>query len=108
MASFSLKNQPEVFLSHAGVSQAISRAVAAGRARKLAPRLYTTNTEDPPGEIVRRNRWQVADLLYPGAVVSHRTALDGGPTTAGVDLTDAGTIQSLYRASQLVRGGEKI
>jgi len=83
MASFSLKDQPEVFLSHAAVSQAISRAVAAGRARKLAPRLYTANTEDTPGEIVRRNRWQVADLLYPGAVVSYRTALEGGPTSDG-------------------------
>jgi hypothetical protein len=43
VARFSLKNPPEVFVSTAAMSAPVSRAVAAGRLRKLGPRLYTTN-----------------------------------------------------------------
>jgi hypothetical protein len=107
MASFSLKDQPEVFLSHTEISQAVFRAVAAGKARKLAGRLYTPNTADTPEEVVRRNRWQVVDLLYPGAVVSHRTALEGGATSDGtIFLTgDYNRIQELPGLTISLRKG---
>jgi hypothetical protein len=67
---------PEVFLSHRDLSTAISRAVKAGRVRKLGPRLYTSNLTDAPEAIVARHLWPIVALLMPGAVVSHRTAIE--------------------------------
>lgn len=67
---------PEVFLSDRGASTTISRMVKAGTARKIGPRLYTRNTQDPPEAVIARNLWPVVALLAPGAVVSHRTAFE--------------------------------
>ena len=64
------------------VSTAISRDVKAGRLRRIAPKLYSTNLVDPPESIVRRNLYRILGRYYPGAVVSHRSALEGGLTTA--------------------------
>jgi hypothetical protein len=61
------------------MSRAVSAAVAAGRARKLAPRLYTSNLTDAPATIIRRNLWRVVSLLAPGTVVSYRTAIEMKP-----------------------------
>src|SRR4030067_3276496 len=65
------------------VSTAISRDVKAGRLRRIAPKLYTTNLMDPPENIVRRNLYRILGRYYPGAVVSHRSALEGGLTRDG-------------------------
>jgi hypothetical protein len=59
-------------------STAISRDVRAGRLRHLAPKLYTANLIDPPESIVRRNLYRILSRYYPKAVVSHRSALEGG------------------------------
>ena len=59
-------------------STAISRDVRAGRLRHLAPKLYTANLIDPPESIVRRNLFRILSRYYPKAVVSHRSALEGG------------------------------
>lgn len=67
---------PEVFLSDRAGSAAASRMVKAGAARKIGPRLYTRNTQDPPETIIARNLWPVVALLASGAVVSHRTAFE--------------------------------
>lgn len=83
MARFSPDEQPEVFLSHRDISHHVSRAVSEGRLRKLGPRLYTPNVNDDPSDVVGRNRWQIVALLFPGAVVSHRTALEGQPAPDG-------------------------
>ena len=61
-------------------SVAISREVRAGRLRRIAPKLYTTNLKDPPESIVRRHLYRILARYYPGAVVSHRSALEGGVT----------------------------
>ncbi|HEY5220401.1 MAG TPA: Fic family protein [Gemmatimonadaceae bacterium] len=61
------------------MSRAVSAAVAAGKARKLAPRLYTSNMTDAPAAIIRRNLWRAVSLLAPGTVVSHRTAIEMTP-----------------------------
>jgi hypothetical protein len=74
---------PEVFLSTAEISAVVSRGVRGGTIRKLEGRLYTTSVADPPDAVVRRNLWQIVGLLFPGAVVSHRTALEGRPTEGG-------------------------
>ncbi len=43
-----LNELPEAFVSHTAISRDVSRAVKAGRLRKLASRLYTGNLDDPP------------------------------------------------------------
>jgi hypothetical protein len=62
------------------ISTAISREVRAGRLRRIAPKLYTTNLKDPPESIVRRHLYRILAHYYPGSVVSHRSALEGGLT----------------------------
>jgi hypothetical protein len=74
---------PEIFLSTAELSRVVSRGVRAGKIRRLEGRLCTTNVKDPVESIVRRNLWQIVALLFPGAVVSHRTALEARPTPGG-------------------------
>ncbi len=59
-------------------STAISRDVRAGRLRRIAPKLYTTNLIDPPESIIRRHLYRILSHYYPKAVVSHRSALEGG------------------------------
>jgi hypothetical protein len=62
-------------------SRTIHQAIKVGRLRNLAPRLYTSNLKDPPDQIVRRNLYLILGTLFPGAVLSHRTALEGGGAT---------------------------
>ncbi|NNN06343.1 MAG: cell filamentation protein Fic, partial [Elusimicrobia bacterium] len=52
----------------------------AGKARKIAPRIYTTNLTDSPERIIRDNLYPILSRLFPGTVLSHRTALEGKPT----------------------------
>lgn len=59
-------------------STAISRDVRAGRLRHLAPKLYTANLTDPAEGIIRRHLYRILSHYYPKAVVSHRSALEGG------------------------------
>ena len=70
---------PDVFVSSREMSRAVSAAVADGRVRKITGRLYTSNIVDEPDVIVRRNLWRVVSLLVPGAVISHRTAIEMRP-----------------------------
>lgn len=64
--------------SNSKESQAIRRAILAHKLRKLAPRIYTTNLEDTPENIIRRNRYLILGELFPGAILSHRSALEAG------------------------------
>jgi hypothetical protein len=74
---------PEVVLSTRETSYRISRAVAAGRLKKIAPRLYTSRVKEAPDKVIRRNLWEVIGLLFPDAVISQRTALELQPTRDG-------------------------
>lgn len=60
----------------------ISRMLREKKIRKIAPRIYTTNFEETPGEIIRRNILEILGHLYPGAVLSHRSAFEFKPTSA--------------------------
>lgn len=53
-------------------------------ARKLASRLYTTDMNGAPDDIVRTNLPAIIRHFYPGAVISHRTAIEAKPSPAGV------------------------
>ena len=76
------KNIPEVVFgsSDKGISKSISRMVKSGKLRKLMARVYTSNFHDPSEVIVGRNLYLIIGKLFPGALLSHRTALEGGPT----------------------------
>lgn len=65
------------------VSKQISRLEKAGKLRKIAPRIYTPNYTDSPETIIRRNLFAILGKLYPGAMLSHRSALEFQPTSAG-------------------------
>ena len=51
--------------------------------RKLASRLYTTNTADPPEAVIRRNLWSIVAGYFPGALIADRTALENEPAPDG-------------------------
>lgn len=59
-------------------SRRISRQVEAGELRGLLPRVYSSNVSDDPAKVVRRNLALLLGTLFPNAVLSHRSALEGG------------------------------
>ncbi len=69
--------------SDSRISKKISQLEKEGKLRKLAPRLYTGNLEDEAEKIIRRNLFSVLGHLYPGAILSHRSALELMPTSTG-------------------------
>lgn len=78
-----MKKYPLLFLSDTSHSSEISRAVKAGAIRKIGPRLYTSNMADDPKQLVRQNLWQIISLLFPGALVSNRSAIENKISPAG-------------------------
>jgi Fic/DOC family len=83
VAGFSVKNPPEVFVSTAAMSAPVSRAVAAGKLRKLGSRLYTSNLTEEPASLIRRHLWDIAAGFFPGGLVADRTALEQQPAPDG-------------------------
>ncbi len=72
---FSSKNNRE--------SKQISQQLKAGLLRKIAPKIYTTKLEEAASEIIYRNRYQIISHLFPGAIISHRTAFEGDVKPGG-------------------------
>lgn len=64
-------------------SRQIGLYVKNGEARKIAPRLYTTNMADSAESIIKRNWFRILSEQYPGVALSHRSALEGRPTPEG-------------------------
>lgn len=64
-------------------SRQISNLEKAGKIRKIAPRIYSSNLIDHAEAIIRRNIFQILGTLYPGAILSHRSAFEYAPTKAG-------------------------
>ena len=69
--------------SDANVSRQISLLEKSGKLRKIAPRLYTSNTVDSLENIVRRNIIDILVWRYPEAIISHRSAKEMRPTQVG-------------------------
>ena len=59
----------------------ISKMIHEKKIRKIASRVYSTNLEEDSSEIVRRNILEILANLYPGAVLSHRSAFEFKPTS---------------------------
>ncbi|MDQ3724408.1 MAG: Fic family protein [Actinomycetota bacterium] len=98
---FSLADQPEVFSSTTQTSRAVGAALRRGQARKVGPRLYTRNTEDPIEDVVRRNWQRIAATYFPGAVVVDRSAFEAKPSDDGSLFLDAGPGYSTRRPIRL-------
>lgn len=64
-------------------SKQISKLAKAGKLRKIASRIYTPNFTESPETIIRRNLFTILGKLYPGSMLSHRSALEFQPTLAG-------------------------
>ena len=88
--TFAIKTQPEVFASDASTSVAVHRAVAAGRARRLARGLYTKNVDEPLEAVARRNWAAIAAHYAPGSVVVDRSAFEAKPSEDGSLFLDGG------------------
>jgi fido (protein-threonine AMPylation protein) len=78
-----LNDLGEIFLSDTTISDQVSRLSKQGKIKKLAPKLYTTNLLDTEANIVNKNLWAIVGLLFPGALISDRTALEGRPAKDG-------------------------
>jgi len=76
---------PEILYSSkdSGTSKQISKWVKDGVLKKLAPRVYTSRINEDPEAIVRRNLFNIIGHLYPGILVSHRSAFEFEPTRTG-------------------------
>lgn len=68
--------------SDTAISRQLLKLAETGQIKKIAPRIYTSNFYEPKDVIIRRNIFTILGKLYPGAVLSHRSALEFKPTTA--------------------------
>jgi len=65
--------------SDSKTSQFISKLLKEGKARKLAPKIYTTNFESTPEVLIEKNIFHIVEHFYPGSVLVHRSALEIRP-----------------------------
>lgn len=80
-----LKNISEVCVASSDKSEStrIFRMVKHGQLRKIAPKIYTSNMNDAPDAIIKRNLFFILGQLYPHAVISFRSAFELKPTEEG-------------------------
>jgi hypothetical protein len=69
----------------------LARLVAAGRIRRVGPRLYASVPDPQVVEAVRGTWSTVVATLFPDALISHRTALGFTPSPAGEVFVTAST-----------------
>ncbi len=65
------------------ISNQLKKLIKSGAIRKIAPRIYSSNLDEPVEGIIRRNLFQILGNLYPGTVLSHRSAFEFQPTKTG-------------------------
>lgn len=51
--------------------------------REVAPRIYSPDLSTPPAVLVRKNWLPIVQHLFPGAIISHRSQLEGQPSSEG-------------------------
>lgn len=67
--------------SNTTLSRKISGLEKEGRLKKIAPRIYTSNLNEDPADIIRRNIFKIVGHQYPGILLSHRSAFEYKPTS---------------------------
>jgi hypothetical protein len=70
----------EILVANKSNSYKIARLVKAGLLRKIAPKIYTSNLDDDLEKITLRNSLNIIKAFFPGAIISHRSALEARPT----------------------------
>ncbi|MBX9850997.1 MAG: Fic family protein [Cytophagaceae bacterium] len=73
---------PELIFASTEIRKKVHKWQKEGIIRNIAPRIYTTNFEEDPANIIKRRILEVLGNLYPGAVLSHRSAFEFRPTEA--------------------------
>jgi Fic family protein len=68
--------------SDSALNRQLRKLEVKGQIKKIAPRIYTSNLREAKEVIIRRNIFTILGKLYPGAVLSHRSALEYKPTAA--------------------------
>lgn len=67
-----------MFFAGTATPATLSRAVSAGRIRRLATGLYSADLTSQPAELVERNRWEILSHLVPDSIVADRSAANNG------------------------------
>jgi hypothetical protein len=73
----------EVIIGNKENSYRIARLVKKGELKKIASKIYTSNLEDDAEKIIRRNYLTIIKVFFPGAIISHRSAIETRPTKTG-------------------------
>ena len=78
-------NLPEILIASSDkkMSAMITRLKKEEKLYRIASRVYTTNLTDTPENIVRRNLYKIIGQLYPGALISLRSAFELRPSADG-------------------------
>src|SRR5574344_3159395 len=78
----SLQNVLEIVMATSNKNESADKTalIKKGELRKIALKVYTTNMEEAPDVIIRRNLFFILGQLYPHAVISHRSAYELKPT----------------------------
>ena len=61
-----------IFFGNVASPPTLSKAVKEGRIVRLAPGVYTANTNADPAEVVARNRFEILAHLIPDAILVDR------------------------------------
>jgi hypothetical protein len=73
----------EIIIGNKEKANEVRKLERRGLIKKIAPRVYSSNLEEAPEKIVRRNWYRLVSELFPDAILSHRSALEFSPTTGG-------------------------
>lgn len=79
------------------------RAVRRGDLVRLAQGVYTSDTSTDPAVVVKREWHRIVGHLYPGAVITDRSALTGGPVDSTLYLSHPGRERSIELPGLTVR-----
>ena len=64
------------------ISKQIFKLLKEKKIRRIAPRIYSSNFIESNEAIVKRNLFHILGTLYPGSILSHRSAFEFKPTEA--------------------------
>lgn len=69
---------PEIVFSSSDpvISKQINALVREKQLRKLLPKVYTSNMLESDEAIVKKNLWMLLSSIFPGSILSHRSALE--------------------------------
>ena len=69
--------------SNPALNRQIRGARQRGELREVATRIYSSDLTTPPEALIRKNWLPVVQHLFFGALISHRSQLEGQPSTEG-------------------------